>query len=103
MVYLTMTPALVAALDVMNRLGLKIEDAHETTGAAYSLIHPSIGNPISHGQIIAISKLLHENNGNISVPYHLDDLLRGSRIYHESTKAKVEQVNSIFRNLICSC
>ena len=97
MVYLTMTPALVAALNAVNQLGHDVGDDH------YSLVHPSIGNPISHEQIIAISKLLRENHGNISVPYRLDDLLRGSRIYHEFPKPKAEPVSGIIHYFNCSC
>lgn len=43
-----------------------------------SLQHPKSGNPISHVQIIALSRQLKAIN---STQYHLDTLLRGSYIY----------------------
>lgn len=99
MVYLTMTPALVTALNELDRFGLDIGDAYTNPVSAYSLVRPTIGNPISHDQVIRISKLLRQSQINISIPYHLDDLLRGSKLYQESSKPKAEPVNIIICDL----
>ncbi|KAL9000902.1 MAG: hypothetical protein Q9169_000657 [Polycauliona sp. 2 TL-2023] len=51
------------------------------------------GDPITHTQAIAVSKLLKKVHGSAlasSVPHHLDDLLRGSVLYHEAPKPKQE-------------
>ncbi|KAL8669236.1 MAG: hypothetical protein Q9168_006163 [Polycauliona sp. 1 TL-2023] len=53
----------------------------------------AVGDPITHTQAIAVSKLLRqadEPSFEPSVPYHLDDLLRGSMLYHEPPKPKQE-------------
>lgn len=100
MVRLTITPAILAAIREARRSSL---DLNGTTEASEpSLDDPSIGDPISHGQIIALSKLLrHVNNkpedcgpetSQGLASYHLDDLLRGARIYHEPPKPKAEPV-----------
>ena len=105
MVYLTMTPAILQALDLLS--------AHSQTQIAAgnatepSLDQPVEGNPISHGQIIEISrKLKHireEAEGREAHKYdvicHLDDLLRGSRVYVEPPKPKVEPVSMLLHEL----
>lgn len=96
MVYLTMTSAIVAALEAVDRLHLDLGDIENIRTSGHSVDNHAIGNPIAHEQIIAISKLLRIHNENpalLSVPYHLDDLLRGSRIYQESPKPKTEPVS----------
>lgn len=96
MVRLMITPAISAAIREAQRSSL---DLSRTTEAPEpSLDNPSIGDPISHGQIIALSKLLRHVNDEPEEPpqpmasYHLDDLLRGTRIYHEPPKRKAEPV-----------
>lgn len=100
MVYLTITPAILAAIREAQRSSL---DIIRTTEASQPWLHnPSIGDPISHGQIIALSKLLtHVNNeprnfgsepSQRSASYHLDDLLQGAQLYHEPPKPKAEPV-----------
>lgn len=96
MVYLTMTSAIVAALEAMDRLDLDLTDIENVQTSGHSLGNYGIGNPIGHEQIIAISKLLRNYNEShfpTSVPFHLDDLLRGSKIYQEFPKAKAEPVS----------
>ncbi len=103
MVYLTMTPAILQALDILSAHG----QAQIVAGNASepSLDQPVEGNPISHGQLIEISKKLkrikeeaedHEAQDE-KVFCHLDDLLRGSRIYVEPLKPKVEPVSMLTR------
>ena len=99
MVYLTMTPAILQALNILSVHGqaqIAADDAADP-----SLEQPVEGNPISHEQIIEISKRLkqireeaggrevHDDN----VICYLDVLLRGSRIYVEPPKPKVEPVS----------
>lgn len=95
MVRLTITPAILRALEELQGRG----QIPEALGGASepSLDQPATGNPITHGQIIAISKTLKEiktdaTNGKFDtqVSYHLDDLLRGSKVYVERPKPKAE-------------
>ncbi|MCJ1282880.1 hypothetical protein MMC26_002206 [Xylographa opegraphella] len=99
MVLLTMTAALVAAIKHCDRLEAKL-DAHENDDSP-SLEDPAVGKPISHTQVIAISKWLtnteagkgkedYNKSVNDSTEYHLDQLLRGSMIYVEPPKPKLE-------------
>lgn len=94
MVYLTMTAAMVSALEAINRLELKPKN--DVIDSDYSLANPAIGNPIGHSQIIAISKLLEDHQSTLSVvsnKYHLDHLLRGSKLYSSPPKPKIEPVS----------
>lgn len=95
MVYLSMTSAMVSALEIIDQLELKLEN--DVIDSDYSLADPAIGNPIEHSQVIAISKLLEAHNCNMpseeSNLYHLDHLLRGSKIYKSPSKPKVEPVS----------
>lgn len=96
MVYLTMTSAMVSALDTIDRHELKL--GNDIIDSEYSLADPAVGNPIGHSQVIAISKLLEIHNNVLlgeSSSYHLDDLLRGSRIYKPPPKPKQEPVSCI--------
>lgn len=54
---------------------------------------PKVGDPISHFQILTISRTL-KPKGDLpqSIPFHLDDLLRGSKIYHEPPPPRPEPV-----------
>lgn len=91
-----MTSAIVAALEYVDRLHLDPGRIETVQIPGHSLDNHAIGNTIGHEQIIALSKLLRDHNENhsaVSVPYHLDDLLRGSRIYQEYPKQKVEPVS----------
>lgn len=86
MVLLTMTPAIVQALEKLQRqqlsIALQVDKAQlEALGAEAqepSLSEPSVDKPISHGQIIDISKQMKTLDLS---PYHLDTLLRGSKVY----------------------
>lgn len=55
--------------------GKEIQTAHMPEP---SLQDPKPGNPISHLQIVALSRQLKSIN---AIPYHLDALLRGSHVY----------------------
>lgn len=99
MVRLTITPAILRALGELQNRGQVSEALSEASEP--SLDQPATGNPITHGQIIAISKNLkdtikHESNEKFDtqISYHLDDLLRGSKVYVEPPKPKAEPVGS---------
>ena len=113
MVRLTITPAIIRALEELQANGQVPEAFHGTSEPL--LDQPATGNPITHGQIIAISKALKEIktdalNGKLHtmVSYHLDDLLRGSKVYVDPPKPKAEPVGSSYLllhqavSLICS-
>ena len=94
MVLLTITPNIVNALKVLRGY-----DAGLTVPDEPSLENPAVGKPITHTQVIAISKCLREDRDrlgeegkDVSTSYHLDDLLRGSKVYIEPPKPKKEQV-----------
>jgi TMEM199 family protein len=96
MVLLTMTAAIVEALEKLESQSIPTESTEHgvKTGAQDaarepSLSGPSIGKPISHGQVIDISKQL-KNRGDY--PCHLDTLLRGSRVYVPPPPSKPEPV-----------
>ena len=94
MVYLTMTSAMVSALETIKRLELKLEN--DVIDSDYCLANPAIGNPIGHSQVIAISKLLEAHESMLSEDsnlYHLDHLLRGSKTYPSPSKPKTEPVS----------
>lgn len=92
MVYLTITPAILDALDTVRSLHLDLKDA--SSDENNTLSHPAVGNPIGHTQIITLSKLLrnHQKTSIFSTSHHLDQLLNGSKIYNEPPKQKPEPV-----------
>ncbi|KAF2878138.1 endoplasmic reticulum-based factor for assembly of V-ATPase-domain-containing protein [Massariosphaeria phaeospora] len=91
-----MTPAAARAIAEAARIAepelLKLQLASEP-----SLDAPKPGNPISHGQLIDVSRLLkkHANkleshDGDASVDYRLDTLLKGSQVYNPPPPQKKE-------------
>lgn len=86
---LTMTPAMVAAVQEYNELLLPQEDTSPSTEP--SLADPAAGKPISHSQILDIQKKLKSSSKSHTSP-HLDDLLRGASIYTPPPKPKIEPV-----------
>lgn len=58
-----------------------------------SLEHPKLGDPISHGQVIDLWKVLKAPQDQ---PRSLDSLLRGSRVYNPLPKPKQEPVSNNF-------
>ena len=93
MVLLTMTPAVVAAVKVYN----KLSDAEARDGEP-SLADPVVGNPISHAQLINISKFLKAHREDISGEegvnsVHLSDLLKGCGIHTPPPAPKPEKVD----------
>ena len=97
MVRLTITPAILQALKRVERHALLSGSNNDPP-----VDEPAIGNPISHAQILAISKSLKQVNeesrkeGAEGTPsYRLDDLLRESQIYIEPPKPKTEPVESV--------
>lgn len=70
-----------------------IENGTDTTRQTEpSLENPTIGNPISHSQIIDLSKQLKAHNLS---PSSLDVLLRGARVYVPPPPSKPEPVSCI--------
>lgn len=91
MVRLTITPALIAAINATRST-----EINEDNDIDPSLEDPQIGDPITHTQVLAISKALRtQDRLPKSTSPHLDDLLRGSIIYHEPPKPKAEPVRVI--------
>jgi TMEM199 family protein len=93
MVLLTMTPAIVAAVNLYL-------DGRDYTWRSDepSLADADVGKPISHGQLIDIANYLRENQETIQrkskdgndTPVHLAELLRGSTVYIPKPRPKPE-------------
>jgi hypothetical protein len=62
-----------------------------------SLLNPKVGNPISHGQVIDISRDLHAHQ--IQPRSSLETLLRGSKVYVPPPPPKAEPVSDILHNV----
>lgn len=95
MVLLRMTATMVAAIQKDQAL----EEAPENRCFAETdppLLEPKVGNPISHGQVVAISKgscdrvLSQQGSGQ---SWTLDELLRGSEVYTPPTEPKPEHTS----------
>jgi TMEM199 family protein len=106
MVLLTMTDAIVKALGNLGIQSCPVESGEdaatkEVQGTAQepSLSSPAIGKPISHGQVMDISRQL-KSRGHSS--YHLDILLRGSRVYAPPLPPKPEPVSLTQEGLVYS-
>ncbi|KAF2195416.1 hypothetical protein K469DRAFT_543192 [Zopfia rhizophila CBS 207.26] len=88
MVLLNMTPAMVRAIREAQKVAEE-EVSKLQLPSEPSLAEPKTGNPMSHGQLIDISTLLKKHADKIRseeeeaepVAYHLDSLLKGSKIY----------------------
>jgi len=101
MVLLTMTPAVVAAVNVYLE-----NNIHEQQSDEPELDAPKAGNPISHGQLVDISKYFKSNPEKAkgksidgeSIPIHLSDLLRGCSMYNPPPKPKPEPVRRLIFN-----
>jgi hypothetical protein len=95
MVLLTMTPTILGALTKVQRLHDDDEpraDKESSTKSISepSLLQPEIGKPISHNQILTLSKQLKANSLE---PYHLDILLCSSKVYIPPPRPKPEPVS----------
>lgn len=95
MVNLIITPAIKAALNDVDRLHLEGFSKDQSPGQT---LPPNsvVGNPIGHDDVIAISRLLKTHNkkkGTESVPFRLEDLLRGSKVFLEPPKPTAEPVS----------
>ena len=94
MVLLTITPKISHALDLLRSYDKALDLSSDPC-----LDDPAIGGPISHLQVIAISKSVQQccqfpghKDEDRSTPLRLDDLLRGSKIHVEPPKPKNEPV-----------
>jgi len=93
MVLLTMTPAIVAAVNLYLDGGSYTPNPDEPT-----LADAEAGKPISHGQLIDIANYLRKNVDIIrqksknedNIPVHLAELLPGSAVYIPKPKPKPE-------------
>ncbi|TWU74330.1 hypothetical protein ED733_005978 [Metarhizium rileyi] len=98
MVLLTMTPSIVDGLTQLDGLldaknlqrdatGDDTLDQRRKADSEPSLGQPSVGNPISHGQVVELWKKLRvSHNGS----YSLEELLRSSQVYNPPPRPKPE-------------
>ena len=104
MVLFTITPSIVEGLKARNEMPPSAETSDEKS----SFEDAAVGSPISHEQIVDLWKHLKaKRDGNC----HLEDLLRGSRVYVPPPAPKPEPVclppiqasgGSLFANPHCS-
>ena len=93
MVLLTITSSILRSIGACRDLCEEYDFDAASTGP--SLDSPKVGDPISHSQIIALSSTLKRKRKSYlppDIPIHLDELLRGSRVYHEAPRPKAEPV-----------
>ena len=102
MVMLTATDAIVSAVDycAQNKVVNWPVEQLEGEPSLQNLTH---GSPVTHSQIIALSRCLREHfqseskgsrsKDEHSIVYHLDGLLRGAKVYTEPPKPKKEPVS----------
>lgn len=69
----------------------------EESSAEPSLLDPRVGNPISHGQVVDISRDLKSRGIQ---PLSLEALLRGSKVYAPPPPHRVEPVTYISCKLV---
>lgn len=95
MVRLTITKTTLAALQYCKEADISLPEA---PNGGPSLEEPELHHPITHSQVIALSKALRDHysstyqHGAPSVGYDLDSLLRGSTIYVDPPKPKPKPV-----------
>ncbi|KAK3384980.1 endoplasmic reticulum-based factor for assembly of V-ATPase-domain-containing protein [Podospora didyma] len=87
MVLLSMTPSIVEGLQAWSQLATSPQTKLQRRDNEPSLDQPSIGNPITHGQIIDLWQTLSEAGHE---QYGLEKLLHGSRVYVPPPPAKPE-------------
>jgi hypothetical protein len=97
MVLLCMTAAIVAALEQHQKGQTARQDASEKAPSGEpSLENPQVGSPISHFQLVEISKALRreaqggQRHDRISDDFRLSTLLRGAAFYNPPPPAKPE-------------
>ncbi|KAL8693944.1 MAG: hypothetical protein Q9218_001302 [Villophora microphyllina] len=93
MVFLSITQAMVDGITCLRRFQNDLSEL-DCDYMRQELPEPTIGCPITHAQVITLSKLLKNVHNIYQEPqaqYHLNDLLRGSKIHNEPTKPKAEQ------------
>ena len=96
MVLLTITSPILEALKFLQDGKTPLDLQPFATDP--SLDNPALYDPISHGQVIALSQKLEDakstSSGTVQIPPHsLQLLLYGSRVYAEPPKAKLEPVS----------
>ena len=98
MVLLSATPAMIEAVQLLLVSEEAVIGEPDWDDLGSGLSDLALGGPITHTQAIAVSKLFKKIHGSAqksSVSHHLDDLLRGSKLYYEPFKPKHEPVNAL--------
>lgn len=103
MVLLTMTPSIVEAITRLGEIKINTNVTQTSEGSSNptsdvepSLKDPSVGNPISHGQIMDIWNRFKNEDEN---PIRLEQLLRGATVYIPPPPPKPEPVRSALFNI----
>ena len=101
MVRLTITEAMVMAIDFCRENKVQGWPLEQIEGEPLLDNSLQIGGPITHGQVIALSKCLQQQHQGAAVTkspavtYDLNSLLRGSKVYVGPPKPKKEPVSCL--------
>jgi hypothetical protein len=98
MVLFTTTPALVEALEKLQcnlHDSKALEEDGDKSDTEPSISEPKVGKPISHGQVLDIHRQLKKQG---VAPYHLEFLLKGSKVYIPPPPPKPEPVRLAYSN-----
>jgi hypothetical protein len=94
MVLLTMTPSIVEALQTLNAASRQHQTTADPANQSHnepSLENPTVGNPVSHSQIVDIWSSLKDAGHKECT---LETLLKGSRVYVPPPVPKPQPVGS---------
>lgn len=97
MVLLTITPSAKSAIELYNDLKKALPSDGQNVADEPSLDQPSVGDPISHAQLIEIARFLKEHgeaSSSENISFRLDALLKGSKIYTPPPQPKPEPVRT---------
>lgn len=93
MVLLTITPSIAEALKKRTEAAGDSAKEEELPDGEPNLENPSVGDPISHGQIIDLWRNLRSYGHR---DFRLESLLRGAKVYVSPPPPKAEPVGRLF-------
>lgn len=108
MVLLTVTPAAKAAIEryLAVEEGPLSGQGSELNATPDDLRNSEVGSPISHDDLIEMSKALiqqalHKDDKTVAKEWRLESLLKGAKVYQEPPPSKPEPVCSQQRLIEC--
>lgn len=89
MVLLILTPTAKSAVELYNQLS---DQKQDDTSSDPSLTEPTVGDPVSHAQLIQVAHFLRDSHLPNKNDFRLDALLKGANIYVPPPKPKPQPV-----------